>query len=158
MHTVLLFRWGRSSKGKDGITSLYMVLRTADISMQTANGFTAGLNYIPAVSAKNFVPWVLCQLNETIRRKDYGTIWQVGITNDKVLLDSLDSSCQIKCNTRECLRRCHALPNHAALLLFCFLWVYRVLLVTTCQQDATRQIMLCHAYEHVLQIEQKVYW
>ncbi len=99
-----------------------MHLHTADITMQMANGFMAGLHYIPAVSAKNFMPRVLGQLNETIRRKDYGAVWQVRIADDKVLLDSLDSSCQIKGNTRECLWRCHALANHAALLLFCFLW------------------------------------
>ena len=64
------------------------------------------------------MPRVLCQLNEAIRSKDNGTIWQVWITDNKVLLDSLNGGSEIKGNTWERLRRRHALAYHIPLFLF----------------------------------------
>ena len=77
----------------------------------------------PAVPAQDLMPWVLCEFYETIRCKHYRTVWQVRIADDKVLLNPFYSCCQIQRNTRECLGRSHALANHTALLLFCFLQV-----------------------------------
>ncbi len=55
MHAVLLLRWAQPSKSKDNMTSLHMHLHTADISMQMANGFTAGLHYL------QFLPRISCR-------------------------------------------------------------------------------------------------
>ena len=69
------------------------------------------------------MPWVLCELYEAIRCKHYRAVWQVRIADDKVLLNPFYSGCQIQRDTRERLGRGHALANHTALLLFCFLQV-----------------------------------
>ena len=41
------------------------------------------------------MPWVLCELYKAIRCKDYGAVWQVGVADDKVLLNPFYSGCQI---------------------------------------------------------------
>lgn len=77
----------------------------------------------PAVPAQDLMPWVLSEVYKAIRCKHYRAVWQVRIADDKVLLNPFYSGGQIQRDAREGLGRSHALANHTALLLLCFLQV-----------------------------------
>ena len=80
------------------------------------SAYSSSAGASPAVPAQHLVAGKLRELQEPVRGKHDGAVRQVGVGNDKVLLDALHSGGQVQRHTGEGLGGSHLLPKASSLL------------------------------------------
>ena len=81
-----------------------------------ASAYSSSAVASPAVPAQHLVAGKLGELQEPIRGKHDGAVRQVGVSNDKVLLNALHSGGQVQRHAGKGLGGSHLLPKASSLL------------------------------------------